>query len=226
MKYTLYKHTAPNGKIYIGITSTKPEDRWKSGTGYVKNKHFYSAIKKYGWKNIRHEILLTDLTQEEAFEKEIELIKKYKSNEREFGYNHGIGGEHGSTGTKWSEESRKHHMEAILSKPRTPSDETKKKISESLKKYYSENPWKKRKPGGNRTGNRTHNGGKKKKVLCVETGDIFLGAKAAANWAGLKSRQNIYYCCCNVENRQTAGGYHWKYYYEEDQDEHRSTTDT
>lgn len=27
--YTVYKHTSPSGKCYIGITLTKPEYRWR-----------------------------------------------------------------------------------------------------------------------------------------------------------------------------------------------------
>ena len=50
-----------------------------------------------------------------------------------------------------------------------------------------------------------------KRILCVETGDIFIGAKAAAEWAGLKNRQSIYFCCEGVGYHKTAGGYHWKY---------------
>lgn len=34
-KYFLYKHTFPNGKVYIGITSrVNPERRWLGGRGY------------------------------------------------------------------------------------------------------------------------------------------------------------------------------------------------
>lgn len=29
--YTVYMHRFPNGKVYIGMTSKKPEDRWKRG---------------------------------------------------------------------------------------------------------------------------------------------------------------------------------------------------
>ena len=32
--YTVYMHRFPNGKVYIGMTSKKPEDRWKRGSGY------------------------------------------------------------------------------------------------------------------------------------------------------------------------------------------------
>ena len=46
--YTVYKHTSPSGKIYIGMTCQKPKDRWgKDGNGY-KGQPFYNAIQKYG----------------------------------------------------------------------------------------------------------------------------------------------------------------------------------
>ena len=78
--YIVYMHTCPNGKKYIGITSQAPERRWQKGKGYAygSNPYFYNAIEKYGWENIKHEILFRDLTKEEAEQKEIELIKEYK----------------------------------------------------------------------------------------------------------------------------------------------------
>lgn len=33
--YSVYKHTAPNGKVYIGITGKDPEKRWLNGGGTV-----------------------------------------------------------------------------------------------------------------------------------------------------------------------------------------------
>lgn len=91
--YTVYCHTNKiNGKCYIGITRQEVEKRWLNGQGYSKNSHFYNAIKKYGWNNFKHEILYTNLTKEEAEQKEIELIAKLHSNEREFGYNIENGG--------------------------------------------------------------------------------------------------------------------------------------
>lgn len=64
--FSVYKHTSPVGKVYIGITSKAPKERWQNGRGYWNNKHFYRAIKKYGWNNFEHEILYEGLTEGQA----------------------------------------------------------------------------------------------------------------------------------------------------------------
>ena len=98
MEFYVYKHTCPNEKIYIGITKQQPIKRWGyNGYGYRKNTLFYRAIQKYGWSNIKHEILYENLSKEEAEQKEIELIEKYKSNQPKYGYNIANGGN--TTGT-------------------------------------------------------------------------------------------------------------------------------
>lgn len=91
--YTVYKHTCPNGKVYIGITKQKPERRWGgNGIGYKENEYFYRAIQKYGWNNIKHEIIAEGLTEDEANEMEIDLISQYRANDRSRGYNKHYGG--------------------------------------------------------------------------------------------------------------------------------------
>ena len=107
--WSVYKHTSPSNKVYIGITSKAPKDRWMSGYGYRKNDHFQKAIKKYGWGNIQHEVLLTNLSQKEAEAKERELIALYKSNNRNYGYNNDNGGIYGVA--KKSEDERRHQSE-------------------------------------------------------------------------------------------------------------------
>ena len=91
--YRVYMHVCSNGKKYIGITKQAPEKRWKKGDGYRTQTHFKNAIKKYGWNNIKHYVLFEGLTQKEAYAKEIEFIKKYKTNDYKFGYNVSAGGE-------------------------------------------------------------------------------------------------------------------------------------
>ena len=63
-KYTVYMHTVPNGLVYIGITrQTPPERRWgRAGRKYRNNPSFWAAIQQYGWSNIKHEVLFTDIS--------------------------------------------------------------------------------------------------------------------------------------------------------------------
>lgn len=110
--WTVYLHKNKiNGKMYIGITHLKPEIRWgKNGNQYTKKKnpYFYNAIKKYGWDNFEHIILFTNLSESEAKEKEVELIKKYNTQvckEQSCGYNITAGGD-GFAGVKFSKETR------------------------------------------------------------------------------------------------------------------------
>ena len=102
--YTVYCHTNKlNGKRYVGITKKKPERRWQNGTGYKNSICFYNAIQKYGWYNFDHEILYTNLTKNDAEEKERLIIKEWRTNERNFGYNIEGGG---NLGKEVSEETK------------------------------------------------------------------------------------------------------------------------
>lgn len=94
-EYIVYKHTnMVDGKVYIGITRQEVGRRWQKGYGY-KGTYFWNAIKKYGWENFTHEILLDGLTKKEACEAEKRLIQEYQSNCRENGYNISAGGQTG-----------------------------------------------------------------------------------------------------------------------------------
>ena len=52
--------------MYIGITCQDVKNRWQNGKTYRESTHFRRAIRKYGWKNIKHEILFTDLPKQRA----------------------------------------------------------------------------------------------------------------------------------------------------------------
>ena len=90
--FIVYKHTGPSGKVYIDITGRKPEKRRGNGKWYKRCTHMMAAIEKYGWNNIRHDIIAQGLTKEEAEEAEIKYIALYKSNDRRYGYNIDFGG--------------------------------------------------------------------------------------------------------------------------------------
>lgn len=78
--WTVYKHTFPDGKVYIGITSSSPDVRWDGGLGYSKQRAFFRLIVKVGWDNIKHEILANGLNGKQAREMERELIAKERDN--------------------------------------------------------------------------------------------------------------------------------------------------
>lgn len=197
--YCVYKHTFPNNKVYIGITSMKPEKRWgRDGKGYRrKQKGRYTqplmakATLKYKWDEVIHEILFEGLTKEEAEAKEIELIAFYKSDQKEFGYNI----EHGGSVNKFSEEQKKKISETL--KGTTLPEETKKKISDSLKgKPKTEEH------------RRKASEGRQKSVICVETGEVYKSITEAAEKTGACK---THISAVARHKRQTAGGFHWSF---------------
>ena len=128
--YKVYMHVFPNGKKYIGITAQSLKRRFDCGRGYQINP-MKRAIKKYGWENVKHELLLDNLTKEEAYKEEIELIKKYNTTDSRYGYNVSTGGS-GSNGCKASNETKEKMRSAHIGKKL--SEETKRKIGQNLMK--------------------------------------------------------------------------------------------
>jgi group I intron endonuclease len=128
--YCVYIHTFPNGKVYIGITSQKPESRWKGGKKYAYNQIVGRAIEKYGWDAIRHDVVFDGMSEGEAKAKEIELIKKYNAQNPECGYNLTAGGD-GMTGFKTYEETK--IKLSIINTGKRHTKESRNKMSESRK---------------------------------------------------------------------------------------------
>ena len=78
--WSVYKHTLPDGKVYVGITSLPPEERWENGFGYKDQRRFFRHIVRVGWDNISHEIVAEGLTEKTARLLERELIQEAKKN--------------------------------------------------------------------------------------------------------------------------------------------------
>lgn len=76
----------------MGITCKSPETRWNNGNGY-RGQWFYSAVQKWKWENIKHDVLLAGVTKEQAYDAEMKLIRKYHSYCPGYGYNDVMGGE-------------------------------------------------------------------------------------------------------------------------------------
>lgn len=90
-KYTVYLHEVPNGKRYVGTTTTSLHRRWKNGLGYAENQRFNADIIKYGWDNIKHYIALITEDESLARNAELYLIRKFKTDSEELGYNRASG---------------------------------------------------------------------------------------------------------------------------------------
>lgn len=238
MHYTVYKHTTPSGKIYIGITALNPVKRWGGqGQGYC-GQVFYRAIKKYGWDNILHEILFSGLSKRRAEQKEREMIEKYQSDNPQYGYNISEGGYATMAGRIVSVETRIKISKAntgkrAWNKGKRASEASKRKMSESHKGIT---PWnkgvprteeEKRKISYSRRGVSPWNKGRRlteeesrrqserqltqhrgAPVLCVETNAIYYCSLEAERKTGV-DHSSILKCCRG--KKKTAGKKHWRF---------------
>ena len=119
--YSIYVHTTPDGKKYVGSTSIEPNRRFGGGSHYKCCTRFNDAINLFGWDNIQHQILETVEDKETALKREEYYTLLWRTNEPEFGYNIFVGSiPNQETINKRSEKriGRKH------------SEDAKKKISE------------------------------------------------------------------------------------------------
>lgn len=91
--FCVYVHISPSNKKYVGITGKNPERRWREGgKGYkYKNLKLFRAIKKYGWPNFIHKVLIRGLTETQAKRWETRLITHWDTCKK--GYNCTLGGE-------------------------------------------------------------------------------------------------------------------------------------
>lgn len=183
--YSVYKHTCPNGKVYIGMTQLAVERRWKSGGGY-KAMLFGRAIAKYGWDNITHEVLAVSLSKQQAEKLEIALILKFNSSSPACGYNVDNGGHNASMVSEATRKKQRlaHIGKTPWNKGRPQSDETKRKLRESL------NP---------------------SPVVCIETAVVYPSIQNAAKLLSIPSA-NILQACKG--QRKTAGRLHWRFTHE------------
>ena len=145
--YSIYVHTTPDGKKYVGSTSQEPNKRYIGGSNYRNNTRFYNAIKFFGWNNIQHQVIETVEDKETALKREEYYTLLWRTNEPEFGYNIYVGNikdeetkkKHSEKmkGIKKSEETKKRISEKM--KGIKKSEETKKRISEKVNEYYKKN---------------------------------------------------------------------------------------
>lgn len=200
--YVVYEHLFPNGKKYIGITCREPKKRWKGGLyGYAHNAHMQNAIKKYGWSNVKHTIIASGLTKEQAENEEIRLIDMYDLTNRKNGYNLEKGG---NGANRITEETRQKLREKCSGKNNARygvevSIETREKM-------------RKAKLGTKQSEEHRFN------IMCGEgkrTAQYDLYGNFIKEWHSTREARRVLSiygidkCCRGVQ--KTAGGYKWKY---------------
>lgn len=222
--YYVYKHTnKKNGKIYIGITKQKPENRWGNNGINYSNKcpYFWNAIEKYGWDNFFHEVVASGLTKEEACELEIRLIAENKTQDRNFGYNILEGG----TAPSIPEEVRQKMSVSMMGNKNglghPCSEEKKKKISDAQKgrKFSEEHKrnislaksGKSHAPPSMEARKKISDSHEKNPVYCEETDTVYSSIHECARQLEL---QATLVCKCCKGKAKTTGGYHLHYYKE------------
>ena len=139
---SIYKIQFPNGKYYIGLTTTSLEQRRQQHKYCVKRGEtqcLYNALRKYEMVDT-FELIEIDTTDslEELCEMEIRYIIEYNSYYMNGnGYNMTHGGE-GINGYVFTEEDKQRASEKTKKQFENP--ETRELMSKIKKKYYQNNP--------------------------------------------------------------------------------------
>lgn len=225
-QYSVYMHVNKvNDKKYIGITKQTPEARWGTNGRNYQNRcpHFWSSIQKYGWNNFEHIVVASGLSKEDACNMEIDLIAKYRTQDKNFGYNILEGG----TAPSLPEEVRKKMSISMRGNKNGAghpcSEEKKKKISEAQKgrkfseerrKHLSEvKKGKPHAPCSEETRKRISDSHEKFPVYCEETGIVYPSIQGCAKELGV---QATLVCRCCKGKQKSTGGFHFSYYKDEE----------
>ena len=138
----IYKIEFPNGKVYIGLTTTSLKQRKKEHKSCAKagiKKYLYNALRSYNMID-KFELIEIDTadTLQELREKEIMYIFEYNSHYIDgYGYNMTYGGE-GVNGWVPSQEQRE-KLSEVGKKYFRETPGAREKNSEAQKKYYEDN---------------------------------------------------------------------------------------
>ena len=198
-----------NGKMYVGQHGTDNLEDDYMGSGVAIRE----AIKEYGKKNFSKEILCYCVDRKDACQKEIEYIEKLDTTHN--GYNITKGGE-GLLGYRQKTESI---QRMVLSRKRFYQDHPEAKAKLGHPRYGEANPFFGHKLSKEHIALLTRtriaaitgdNNPSAKRVVCVETGEVFGNAKAGARKMGNRNDPSQIIKVCRGRLK-TAHGYHWEY---------------
>lgn len=216
----IYRHCIINDKglekSYIGQTTHDVKSRWLDGKGYLHTNFgdadhkFARAIRKYGWNSFSHEVILTiecnDRKELEFWLNQWEAYYIYKFDSFNNGYNSTTGGDNYIRDI----ESRKKISQTRIEKQIAKGDKNPfwgQKHNEQTRNHIS----KSRK--GKCTGEQH---GRAKKVICLNTGEVFDSAYDATKKYG-GDRGNLILACQGKKKScrkhpETGEKLRWMYY--------------
>jgi group I intron endonuclease len=201
-----------NGNLYIGKTTKTLEQR-KNKHLYCSEKlgleyHFYRAIRKDGWKNFDWKIIDQAASKEEYNDLETYYIDFFDSYNN--GYNMNLGGHYSNMGHPHTEEEKKKISISLIGKKHPHYKKHPRCTKETKKKISIANKGRKRKQEFKDHMKEVHS----KKVICIETKEIYPSAKEANKKYDVKV--NIAKAC--RDNKYTIKGYHWMFLEEYNQE--------
>ena len=215
--YTVYGHRFPNGKMYIGMTKRRLNQRFgKNGANYRRCAAMYRAIQEFGWENVEHFPIICCESKEDAEWYEAFLIYKKKTMDPQYGYNMMPGGK---VKGHLPEESKKRLGEK--NKAIWANDPLKRQAAaERMRKRMSDPVYKKRildalnKVEPDYVGTYQNRGLSKKVVQLDINGNMIkvwdsMSEVQRANIA----RSALVSSCCHGKAK-SAGGYLWEFYSE------------
>jgi hypothetical protein len=201
MNHLVYCHTRndTNEIFYIGKGSFT-----RAKTSGSRNQYWKNVVAKAG--GFKVEIVAKNLTEKEALNFEVLLIKKLREQSVKL-TNITAGGE-GTSGIKLSDEHKEKLRQSKLGKKQSPEHIAKcaesrrgKKYTEAHCKAISESLKGKKMPVDSQAK-------KYKQVMCLESGKIYKSITEAAKELNLYTN-NISKACKG--QLQKTGGYHWSY---------------
>lgn len=224
----IYKYTSPSGKVYIGKTINEKARKNQHKTLRNPHTYFANAIRKYGFKNFKYEVLIKfkptlDIKKLNRVLNKLEIryIKLYNSINPSYGYNLTLGGE-GTCGYIHTEETKQKLKQDVLNRPQEwhnkLSESAKQRCSGELPDYIKENL---------ELGRKTHSEETKKKIsqskkkgskivqkcdlednVLEEYNSIIDAARSFED--NHKTRAKRIGECCNGK-RKTIYGFIWKF---------------
>jgi len=197
----IYKITNPNGKIYIG-QSIDIERRWKEYKKLYCNQSIkiFNSLKKYGWENHTFEIL-EECSLKQLNKKEESYILLFNSHV--VGLNIKL-----ASKPSWTGKKRPEHSKFLKENGSGLSYERTQEHKDNLRKKLSGRKLSKdicKKISQNKIGKKT------KKILCLETQQIFNSIKECSESLNISKG-----CICSFVKGKypypTLKGYTFKYY--------------